>query len=157
MAHDELPFLPQTETTVPIVRGPGEGKAVGVLGDQTIYKVTNEQTGGAYAIIEQTIPVGQGPPLHVHRHESEVFYILEGRFEVTIGDDTLIAEKDSLLVAPRDIPHKFRNVGETPGRFLLTILPGNFSNFFLELDEVPEPDIETITILCAKYGVEVLG
>ena len=46
-------FLPETETTVPIIRGPGEGKVVGVLRDQSTFKVTSEETGGAYAILEQ--------------------------------------------------------------------------------------------------------
>src|SRR6476620_9766788 len=79
-------FLPQTETTVPIIRGPGEGRVVGVLRDQSTFKVTSEETGGAYAILEQKIPPGHGPPLHVHRHETEIFYVLEGEFEITIGD-----------------------------------------------------------------------
>ena len=50
-------FLPETETTVPIIRGPGEGKVVGVLRDQSTFKVTSEETGGAYAILEQN-PAG---------------------------------------------------------------------------------------------------
>ena len=70
-------FLPETETTVPIIRGSGEGKVVGVLRDQSTFKVTSEETGGAYAILEQKIPPGHGPPLHVHRHETEIFYVLE--------------------------------------------------------------------------------
>ena len=47
--NDPGDFLPETETTVPIVRGPGEGKVVGVLRDQSIFKVLSEETGGAYA------------------------------------------------------------------------------------------------------------
>ena len=44
-------FLPETETAVPIIRGPGEGKVVGVLRDQSTFKVMSEETGGAYAIL----------------------------------------------------------------------------------------------------------
>jgi mannose-6-phosphate isomerase-like protein (cupin superfamily) len=73
--HD---FLLETETTVPIIHPPGGGKVVGVLRDQSTFKVLSEQTGGAYAILEQKIPAGHGPPLHVHRHETEIFYILGG-------------------------------------------------------------------------------
>ena len=43
-------FLPETETTVPIIRGAGEGKAVGVLRDRSLFKVLPEETGGAYAV-----------------------------------------------------------------------------------------------------------
>jgi hypothetical protein len=55
-------FLPETETTVPIIRGAGEGKAVGVLRDRSLFKVLPEETGGAYAVLEQTIR-----PVTVHR------------------------------------------------------------------------------------------
>ena len=82
-------FLPETETTVPIIRGPGEGKVVGVLRDQSTFKVLSEETGGAYAILEQKIPPGHGPPLHVH--ETEIFYVLEGEFEITIGGQKVTA------------------------------------------------------------------
>src|SRR6188472_4612477 len=82
-------FLPETETTVPIIRGPGEGKVVGVLRDQSTFKVLSEETGGAYAILEQMIPAGHGPPLHIHRHETEIFYVLDGQFEITSGGQRL--------------------------------------------------------------------
>ncbi len=96
--HD---FLPETETTLPIIRGAGEGKAVGVLRDRSVFKVLPEETGGAYAVLEQTIPAGHGPPLHVHRHETEIFYILDGKFEVTIGDQKIRATAGALVAGPR--------------------------------------------------------
>jgi len=153
---EESTFLPKTETTVSIVRGPGEGVAVGVLRSQSVFKVLSEQTGGAYAVLEQQIPVGHGPALHVHRHETEIFYVLEGQFEITLGDQKILATTGAMVVAPRDIPHTFRNVGQQDGRLLLTVIPGRFANFFLEVDRVPDHDAEAIRALCAKYDVEIL-
>lgn len=154
---DPGPFLPETETPVPIVRLPGEGKGVGVLGSGSTFKVLPAETGGAYAILEQQIPAGHGPPLHVHSHESEIFYILEGRFELTIGDEKLEVTAGALMVGPRGIPHTFRNIGEKTGRLLLTVIPGHFANYFLEVDGLPDRDRTTIKALCAKYDVEILG
>src|SRR4051794_9356578 len=153
---DPQGFLPATETTVPIIHPPGSGRAVGVLGNTTLFKVLGAQTGGAYAILEQTIPAGGGPPLHVHRHETEVFYVVEGRFELTIGDQKVDAPAGAIAVCPRDIPHTFRNVGTTTGKLLLTIIPGRFADYFLEVDRVPDADLATIKRLCAKYDVEML-
>ena len=99
---------------------------------------------------------GQGPPLHVHRHETEIFYVLEGLFEITLGDRTVEAPPEALAVGPRDIPHTFRNVGPTPSKLLLTVIPGRFSNYFLEVDGLPDEDLDIIKALCAKYDVEVL-
>lgn len=151
------PFLPHTETTVPIIQPPGAGKSVGVLGAQSMFKVLSEQTGGAYAILEQQIPAGHGPPLHVHRHETEVFYILEGLFEVTVGGEKVPAPVGALVVGPRDIPHTFRNVGPTTGRLLLTVIPGRFANYFIEVDGIADHNLTAIKALCAKYDVEILA
>jgi quercetin dioxygenase-like cupin family protein len=149
-------FLPETETKIPIVRQPGEGKTVGVLGDRSTFKVLSEETGGAYAILEQKIPAGHGPPLHVHRWETEIFYVLAGEFEFTVADQKILAPAGALVLGPRDIPHTFRNVGVREGTILLTVIPGRFSNYFIEVDSIPDPDRATIQALCAKYDVKIL-
>jgi len=155
MAEGER-FLVETETAVPIVRQPGEGKVVGVLRHQSTFKVLSEETGGAYAILEQTIPAGHGPPLHVHRRETEIFYVLEGQFEFLVGDRKVPAPAGALLVGPRDVPHAFRNVGPRDGKLLLTVIPGHFADYFLEVDRVSDDDRAAIRALCAKYDVELL-
>lgn len=152
----EVSFLSATETPVPIIHPPGEGRVVGVLRNKSTFKVLSEQTGGAYAILEQLIPAGHGPPLHLHRHETEIFYIVEGEFEVRVGGDTIPAAPGAIAVCPRDIPHTFRNVGATPGKLLLTVIPGHFSNYFIEVDGVEDHDHAAIKALCAKYDVELL-
>jgi len=149
-------FLIETETAVPIVQPPGGGRGVGVLGARTTFKVMSEQTGGAYALLEQQVPAGHGPPLHVHRHETEMFYILEGSFEFRVGDETIPAPAGTTVVGPRDIPHTFRNVGPGAGRLLLTVIPGRFSDYFLDVDDVPDKNKAAIIALCAKYDVEIL-
>jgi quercetin dioxygenase-like cupin family protein len=149
-------FLPETETQVPIVHPPGSGRVVGVLGGQSTFKVLSEQTGGAYALLEQQISPGHGPPLHVHRHETEIFYVLEGTFEITLGDQVIVAPKGATAVGPRNIPHTFRDIGPETGKLLLTVIPGRFADYFLEVDGLPDHDRATIKALCAKYDVEIL-
>lgn len=153
---DHSQFLPETETTVPIIHPPGSGKVVGVLGSQSTFKVLPEQTGGAYAVLEQEVLPGHGPPLHVHRHETEIFYILEGQFELTIGGQKVSCSAGAIAVGPRHIPHTFRNVGPAPGKLLLTVIPGRFANYFVDVDGLPDHDRERIRALGAKYDVEIL-
>jgi quercetin dioxygenase-like cupin family protein len=151
-----VPFLPETELAAPIIRSPGEGKVVGILRGKTTFKVLSAETGGAYAVLEQEVPPHHGPPMHVHRHETEIFYILEGQFEVVVGGRTISAPPGACATCPRDIPHTFRNVGNTPGKLLLTVIPGRFSEYFIEADNVTDGDIAEIKRLCAKYGVDIL-
>lgn len=145
-----------SETTVPIIHPPGDGRLVGVLADHSTYKVESAQVNGAYAILEQTILPGGGPPYHVHRHETEIFYILEGEFELTVGGEKVHAPAGAIAVCPRDIPHTFRNVGTGPARLLLTIIPGRFGDFFREVDRIDPSDKSAIRELAAKYDVEIL-
>lgn len=60
-----------------------------------------------------TDEIGEGPNLHVHPYD-EVFHILEGRAEFTVGEETIIAEAGSLVIGPANIPHAYKNLG--PGR-----------------------------------------
>jgi mannose-6-phosphate isomerase-like protein (cupin superfamily) len=141
---------------VPIIHAPGAGRHVGVLHARSTFKVESAQVGGAYALLEQIIPSGGGPPLHVHRHETEIFYILQGDFEITVGDQKVWAPAGACAVCPRDIPHTFRNVGPSDGKLLLTIIPGRFGDFFRELDAIDSDDKPAIKALAAKYDVEIL-
>ncbi|HET9815517.1 MAG TPA: cupin domain-containing protein, partial [Xanthobacteraceae bacterium] len=62
---------------------------------------------GAYAILEQMIPAGHGPPLHVHRHETEIFYVLDGQFEITIGGRKVTATAGAIVVGRATFPTRF--------------------------------------------------
>lgn len=57
--------------------------------------------------------IGEGPNLHLHPYD-EIFHIIKGRAEFTVGDDTFIAEEGAMVVGPANIPHSYKNIG--PGR-----------------------------------------
>src|ERR1700733_16065687 len=99
----------QTETTTPIISLPNdEAGAVRGVGGHSRMLVRSEQVNGAYAQLEQVIPPGKGPPLHVHRHETEIFYVVAGEFEFRIGPQVVRGGPGTNAACPRDIPHTFR-------------------------------------------------
>jgi mannose-6-phosphate isomerase-like protein (cupin superfamily) len=51
------------------------------------------------------------------------FYILEGKGEIEIGNETQQVEKDTIIDSPKGIPHLLRNTGEGVFRFLVVKLP----------------------------------
>ena len=147
---------------------PEEGRAVWVLGTQLItYKVSAEQTGGAYSLFEGLVPPHDGTPPHIHHREDECFYVLEGEFEFLKGDDTVTAGVGSLIYVPKGTLHAFKNVGEKLGRLLNSQTPGGLhERFFEEVGEeatdktVPPvaagpPDLERVAAIAAKYGTEI--
>lgn len=65
------------------------------------------------------------PSQSLKKHTTPVdvfFYILEGKGEVEIGDETKEVEKDTLIESPKDIPHLLRNTGTNMFRFLVVKL-----------------------------------
>lgn len=54
---------------------------------------------------------GEGPGLHWHPY-SETWVVLEGTAQITIGDDTFVAEAGDTATGPAFVPHCFVNVGE---------------------------------------------
>ena len=38
------------------------------------------------SVVRMHAPAGDQPPLHVHAHESETFYVLEGSMTLWVGD-----------------------------------------------------------------------
>ena len=65
---------------------------------------------------------GSGPPPHVHEREDEAFYVLEGSYEVTVGNDRFDAREGFFIYAPRTVPHSYV-VRAAPARHLGFVFP----------------------------------
>jgi len=133
-----------------------EQRVLQVLGEAITVKIDSAQTEGRYAVIEEVSPVGGGPPLHVHRHEDEVFYVLEGEVEFQIGDQRFRAKAGSTAYLPRDIPHTFRNVGRMSSKVLVVIIPARLVGFFDEVHGLTKPTPEQAMELGKTYGLTFL-
>lgn len=137
-----------------------EGRTVECFGTRYTIKVSAADSGGAIGIVEDVVPAGDGPPMHVHHHEDEVFHVLEGTFQVWCDDRTWTAGPGAVIFLPRGVPHTFRNVGAGEGRKVITVVPGGFEGFFVAVAErglrIPE-DMDELTALAAAYGLAFTG
>ncbi|MFW6305247.1 MAG: cupin domain-containing protein [Candidatus Saliniplasma sp.] len=62
------------------------------------------------------LPFKPGQGLKVHTTPVDVFfYIVEGKAEITVGDEVKQIEEGSIVLSPKDVPHNVRNTsdGET--------------------------------------------
>lgn len=64
------------------------------------------------------LPAGRHIPLHKHPTTDELFFIIKGRFEFTIGDNIITADEGDLVQGVMNIPHSFRNISDSNGIFL---------------------------------------
>ena len=83
-------------------REKAEGKSFWLINDLHTFKVTGEDTNGAFVIAELTASAELGPPPHVHRSADETFYILDGIFEFSLAGQPFTARAGSLVYLPRE-------------------------------------------------------
>ena len=137
--------------------------AVRFLGLPTLMRATGETTNGAFGLIEHwSMPPGFASPYHTHHAEDEAFYVLEGEVAFVCDGKWLHAGPGDYVFGPREIPHGFKIVGNTPARMLLLCSPAGFEHFVLELSQ-PEsasptpPDMAKLAALAAKYRIDIHG
>ena len=138
--------------TPKIVRD-GEGQKLNVIGDNQNIKLTGEDTNGQFTLIEQFNDPGIGIPPHVHENEDEVFQVLSGEVEMTIGEKSTTLKAGDLIFCPKGIPHSWRVVGNEKARAMLSIFPAGLEKMFEELSQLPPgpPDLQKVGEICAKY------
>ena len=156
------------EPTIPATaHGPGEGEALWVFGGLATIKSTSATTGGRVMVSEQLAPRGAGSPLHVHRHEDEWFYVLEGELTFWVGGEVIVAAAGAFVYGPKDIAHTFI-VSSDEARFLLVTEPAGFEGFIRACGEraprleIPPPateppDFEALAAVAASFGVDIIG
>src|SRR5262249_2376837 len=63
--------------------------------------------GGTFFLVEAMLAPGTEPPPHVHSREDELFYVLEGEFDVYVGDEAFKLEAGECVFLPKFRPHAF--------------------------------------------------
>ena len=143
-----------------------QGRALWHLDALLVFKALGEETGGQFWAIEGLADRRMAVPLHAHSRDDEFWYVLEGEFAFTMGDETRTLGPGAFVYIPRDVPHSFRVQSET-ARWLGIGLPGGFDQWFFETG-VPAkelalppasspPDVGALVASLKAYGTEVLG
>ncbi len=153
-------------TRRPLLVQPGEGESVWSLGGRFTIKVGTEGAEGRFALVEAVAYQSTEPPLHIHHHEDEAWYVLDGQMTFFVGDEALVATSGAFVLAPKGIPHTF-TVDVEPTRVLVFAAPAGFERFAITLGEpaasddpppslaVPGPDVLGPT--AERFGIEVVG
>ena len=102
--------------------------------------LTTEATGGTISVLTAEHEPGEGPPDHVHYSQDELFFILEGLYELTVDGRTTTAGPGTIVFIPRNVVHRFKNAGETTARMLDWSLPGGQDHYFKAISELATGD-----------------
>lgn len=152
--------------TKPVIRNPGEGRTIAVVGDVYRFLATGEDTDGKYALWEAFVSPGGGPPPHTHSREEEGFFVLKGEVTFLLGDKRLVAGAGMFVNMPVGTLHAFKNETDRPAKMLISVAPAGLEKMFFEVG-VPLPggamtalpptkeEIDKLLVVAPRYGVEI--
>ncbi|MEM7024592.1 MAG: cupin domain-containing protein [Pseudomonadota bacterium] len=101
-------------------------------------------------------PPGTFVPLHIHPKQDEFIYMLEGTFDLQLGEEKVKANAGDLVRMPMGIPHSYANNTESATRALFWVTPaGKLKELFDQLHDLT--DVHEVIRLSALHEVEFIG
>src|ERR1041384_5533089 len=129
-------------------------------GRDLVFKVTGDDTGGAFDYFVVDVAPHGGPPLHVHHRQEEAIHALPGRYRVRIGDEEFTLEEGGFAYMPAGLPHAFLNITGEPGRIVIVYTPGGGHRFYAEFGPVARSgtaDRPEIAAVFERHEMTLLG
>ena len=138
---------------------PGEGRSIDLGGFSMAVKATQDDTEGAFTLLEAQEPPGFGPPLHIHRNAAEAFYVLEGEYIIFLEGREAVCPAGSFIFIPAGLVHGFR-VGDVPSRKLNLYAPAAMVGYFDEVAAAISAgnlEDDALADIAKRYGMDVVG
>jgi quercetin dioxygenase-like cupin family protein len=138
---------------------PGEGRSIDLGGFRMTVKAADDETNGAFSLLEAEEPAGFGPPLHIHRDAAEAFYVLEGEYIIFLDGREASCPAGSFIFIPAGIPHGFR-VGGAASRKLNIYTPAAMVGYFDEFaDAIKTSDLDPdrLSQIAERHSMQVIG
>src|SRR5437868_3918137 len=137
-----------------LIVGPNDGTHL-KSGFQVVVKVRGEDTGGAMAVVEETLqPRGLVPP-HIHQNDVWV-YVRTGEIGVLVGDDIGFATAGSWALKPRNVMHAMWNSKAEPASIIEVLTPAGTERWFEELTDLTKGDAAGFAAACRRHGIQFL-
>lgn len=110
-----------------IVLAPEAGRSYDLGGMRAVFKADGDETNDRYSVSEWWLePHTTGPGAHHHEANDEIFYVIDGRPSLLIGEEWVTASRGAFFRIPAGITHDFENrTGERAG-LLNVFIPGGF-------------------------------
>jgi quercetin dioxygenase-like cupin family protein len=136
----------------------GERDPLNVLGMPLRFLCDSRETGGAWSLFEEEIPLGMGPPPHRHNWD-EAYYVLEGEVDFEIDGERLTIKAGDFARLPANTIHGFSGASAAGARVLIFAAPGHSSEFFEEVNNqvrsLPD-DLKKVPEIGLRHGIEMM-
>jgi DNA-binding transcriptional MerR regulator/quercetin dioxygenase-like cupin family protein len=132
-------------------------------GEPMDCKVSGQDTNGALCVFE--FNCRSGGPRHLHHEQDEWIYVIDGEFELQVGDKRFRIGASESVFIPHKVPHVWACVSRKPGKIINMYQPaGKMEEFFRELGKYDgKPYVhEVLSIdefrrLFHDHGMDLLG
>lgn len=139
----------------PKIVTPGGGESFDFGGLGIDWKVDGAEAGGRFSIVHHPIaPRALAAPLHRHRNEDELSFVLKGTLGALLGDDVVTVGPGTWVFKPRSQWHTFWNAGHEPCEIIEIISPAGFEDYFREV-AAAWGDVEALAAINLKYELEM--
>ena len=116
---------------------PGDGRVADLgLVRMRVLAAGQAATKGAFTLAEFTGGGGAWTVPHTHRAMEESFFVLDGEFAFTFGEQIIPVGAGSDILIPRGTRHMIHAAGRG-GRLLTLMVPGGLEDMFFELAMLP--------------------
>lgn len=137
----------------------GEREPLNILGMPLRMLCESSETGGAWSLFEEAVPLGMGPPPHRHDWD-EAYYILDGEVDFEIDGKLVKSKSGDFNYLPRNTVHGFTGASSSPAHVLIFAAPAHGSEFFRELSDrvraIPE-DLAKIPEIGERHGIHFIS
>lgn len=89
-------------------------------------KLSAAITDGRYSFLDEIWKPGMAVPPHFHSAHAEIFYIVAGQVEWTVGGETQVLGAGDLVYIPPDTVHAVKVVGDKDVQSLMLYTPGGY-------------------------------
>lgn len=125
----ETPDITRVQTGI-------DGVSWNILGQIYVPKQISDDSIAWHA----TFPVETFVPPHVHPHQDEYIFVLDGRIDLLLGDKKTSAGAGDLVRMPRGIPHAFfNNTGEPVTALFWATPAGKLLDLYRRLHNMSSP------------------
>jgi quercetin dioxygenase-like cupin family protein len=149
---------PASPIVTPTITGPRTQRVVPFLGQRYHVRVSGQDTAGTFAVMDTEAVRGHGSPMHIHRHDCEVFVILDGTLLIVVDGQEHEAGAGCAAVLPAGRPHGFVVTSGT-ARYLTVHHGPAFEQFIsAAADEGGTiPDTVRLAAIAAAHSIDILG
>jgi quercetin dioxygenase-like cupin family protein len=172
MSDTSTPTGTPTSTSTglrPALTAASAGSHFHFLNHLATIKSDRHRTASGMNAVEFTAPRGFGPPLHLHREEDEIMYVVSGEIRLRIDGDDQVATDGAVVSLPAGVPHTFQVVSERAT--FLTVAGGrrhepSFDEFVAAMGRrTPSPDQPAptdidpghVAEIAGTHGIEIIG